>query len=195
MTLGTLGVSYVELDQATEKAKALYKTGEERFELLLNIFKVMGHCPDLCTPLMDFIMEILKDGELDWVTKELIILKATRANECHYCVVQHETLSKRLGISEEKIADIGDDKYRDSPHFTEGEKALLDLTVQIGVDANRIPKELAARMHEHFTEPQIVEAVATITTYIMVSKFGDALGVELEPVFDGIEPILFKAAS
>ena len=40
------------------------------------------------------------------------------------------------------------------------------------------------------TEPQIVEAVFVITQYIAVSKFGDALGVELEPVFDGISPIL-----
>ena len=35
-----------------------------------------------------------------------------------------------------------------------------------------------------------LSAVFTITTYIMVSKFGDALGVELEPMFDGVKPIL-----
>jgi hypothetical protein len=45
-------------------------------------------------------------------------------------------------------------------------------------------------VHAHWSEPQIVEAVFTITTYIMVSKFGDALGVELEPMFDGVKPIL-----
>jgi 4-carboxymuconolactone decarboxylase len=95
-----------------------------------------------------------------------------------------------LGISEEKINDIGDDAYKTSPHFTDGEKALLDLTVQIGVDANRVSQELWTRLHEHFTEPQIVEAVFTITQYIAISKFGDALGVELEPVFQGLDPIL-----
>ena len=66
----------------------------------------------------------------------------------------------------------------------------MDLTVQIGIDANRLSKDLWDRLHSHFTEPQIVEAVFTITTYIMVSKFGDALGVELEPVFSGLDPIL-----
>ena len=156
----------------------------------LNIFRVFGHTPELGTVFADMIMAILKDGEIDWVTKELIILKATRRNDCQYCVVQHETLSKRLGISEEKINDIGDDRYKTSPHFTEAEKALMDLTVQIGIDANRVPKELWDRLHTHFTEPQIVEAVFTITIYIAVSKFGDALGVELEPVFSGIQPIL-----
>ena len=183
-------VSYVEREQASPATNDFYDKAEDRFEMLLNIFKVFGHTPELGTVFTDMIMAILKDGEIDWVTKELIILKATHRNDCQYCVVQHETLSKRLGISEEKIADIGDERYKTSPHFTDAEKALMDLTVQIGIDANRVPKELWDRLHTHFTEPQIVEAVFTIAIYIAVSKFGDALGVELEPVFSGIEPIL-----
>lgn len=183
-------VSYVEREQASPETLAFYDKAEGRFEMLLNIFKVFGHTPELGKVFTDLVMAILKDGELDWLTKELLILKATHRNDCQYCVVQHETLSKRLGISEEKIADIGDDRYKTSPHFTDAEKALMDLTVQIGVDANRVSKELWDRLHQHFTEPQIVEAVFTITVYIGVSKFGDALGVALEPVFDGIQPLL-----
>ena len=185
-----MAVSYVERDQANAETLAFYDKAEDRFEMLLNIFKVFGHTPELGTVFTDLVMAILKDGELDWVTKELIILKATHRNECQYCVVQHETLSKRLGISEEKINDIGDERFRDSPHFSDAEKALMELTIQIGVNANRVSKELWERLHQHFTEPQIVEAVFTITVYIAVSKFGDALGVELEPVFSGIQPIL-----
>lgn len=183
-------VSYVEREQADAATLEFYDAAEERFEMLLNIFKVFGHTPELGSAFTDSVMAMLKDGELDWVTKELIILKATHRNECQYCVVQHETLSKKLGISEEKIADIGDEKYKASPHFTDSEKALLDLTVQIGVDANRVPKELWYRLHKHFTEPQIVEATYVITQYIAISKFGDALGVVLEPVFTGLSPIL-----
>jgi len=185
-----MSVSYVQREQASPETTAFYDKAEDRFTMLLNIFKVFGHTPELGTVFTDMIMAILKDGELDWTTKELIILKATHRNECQYCVVQHETLSKRLGISEEKINDIGGILYQDSPHFTDAEKALLDLTVQIGVDANNLSPDLWERLHKHFTEPQIVEAVFTITIYIAVSKFGDALGVELEPVFSGIEPIL-----
>ena len=185
-----MAVSYVEREQADEATLAFYDKAEERFEMLLNIFKVFGHAPELGTVFTDAVMAMLKDGELDWITKELLILKATHRNECQYCVVQHETLSKRLGISEEKIQDIGDDRYKDSPHFTDAEKTLLDLTVQIGVDANHLSAELWDRLHQHFTEPQIVEAVFVITQYIAISKFGDALGVVLEPVFSGINPLL-----
>ncbi|MCZ6666949.1 MAG: carboxymuconolactone decarboxylase family protein [Gammaproteobacteria bacterium] len=185
-----MSVSYVEREQANDETIQFYDKAEGRFEMLLNIFKVFGHTPELGTVFTDLIMAVLKDGELEWVTKELIILKATHRNDCQYCVVQHETLSKRMGISEEKIADIGDDRYKNSPHFTDAEKVLLDLTVQIGVDANRLSKDLWDRLHQHWTEPQIVEAVFTITIYIAISKFGDALGVALEPVFSDINPIL-----
>ncbi|MGI9234849.1 MAG: carboxymuconolactone decarboxylase family protein [Woeseiaceae bacterium] len=183
-------VSYVELDQADERTKEFYDKATERFEMLLNIFKVFGHTPELGEAFTQSVMAMLKDGELDWPTKELIILKATHRNECQYCVVQHETLSKRMGIADEKIADIGGERYRSSPHFSEAEKALLDLTVQIGVDANQVSQSLWDRLHEHFSEPQIVEAIYVITQYIAISKFGDALGVALEPVFSGVDPIL-----
>jgi 4-carboxymuconolactone decarboxylase len=63
------------------------------------------------------IMAVLKDGVLDWKTKELLILKATQRNQCQYCVVQHERVSDMLGISQEKIADIDGDRYKTSEHY------------------------------------------------------------------------------
>ena len=185
-----MSVSYVEREDANEETLAFYDKAEERFQALLNIFKVFGHQPEYGTVFTDMIMAILKDGVIDWRTKELLILKATQRNQCQYCVVQHERVSNMLGIEDEKIADLDGDKYKTSPNFTEGEKALLDLTVQIGEDANRVSAELWERLHGHWTEPQIVDAVFVITIYIAVSKFGDALGVELEPMFDGVKPIL-----
>jgi len=183
-------ISYVEREQADDQTLEFYDRAEERFQALLNIFKVFGHHPEYGTVFTDLVMAILKDGELDWLTKELLILKATQRNQCQYCVVQHERVSEMLGMEDAKIADIDGDKYRTSPHFNEGERALLDFAVQIGEDANSVSDELWQRLHDHWSESQIVEAAFVITTYIMVSKFGDALGVELEPMFDGVKPIL-----
>ncbi|WP_430967274.1 carboxymuconolactone decarboxylase family protein [Spongiimicrobium sp. 2-473A-2-J] len=180
-------VKLVEFEEASPELQASYTKSSERFEMLLNIFKAWGVVPNLCIPMTDFIMEILQDGFVDWKTKELVILKSTLENECEYCVTQHEVVSRRLGIPDEKVADLKGVVYQTSPHFTEGEKAILDLTLQIRDDANRVSPELWARIREHWTEQQIVEIVYTITAYIMVSKFGDALHVELEPVFSDLK--------
>ena len=185
-----MSVSYVEREDAGPETLAFYDKAEERFQALLNIFKVFGHQPEYGQVFTDTVMAILKDGVLDWATKELLILKATQGNDCQYCVVQHERLSDMLGIPADKVADLDGTKYRDSPHFTEGEKALLDFCVQIGEDANRVSNELWERLKKHWSEPQIVDAAYVITTYIAVSKFGDALGVALEPMFEGVTPQL-----
>ena len=183
-------VSYVEYDDADEQTRQFYDAATERFEMLLNIFKVFGHTPELGSCFTDSVMAMLKDAELDWATKELLILKATHRNECQYCVVQHEAVSQRLGVTEETIAALEGDNYKTSDRFTDGEKALLDLTVQIGIDANAVSDDIWDRVKADYTEPQIVEAVYVITQYIAISKFGDALGVVLEPVFQGGTPIL-----
>ena len=183
-------VSYVEYDAADDQTKLFYDAATNQFEMLLNIFKVFGHTPELGTCFTDSVLAMLKDAKLDWKTKELLILKATHRNECQYCVVQHEAVSQRLGVTKETIAALDGDSYKTSGLFTDGEKALLDLTVQIGTDANRISSDIWDRVKASYSEPQIVEAVYVITQYIAISKFGDALGVVLEPVFQGGEPIL-----
>ena len=183
-------VSYVEPEDADKVTKAFYDRAEGTFEMVLNIFKVFGHTPELGTCFTDSVMAMLKDAELDWKTKELLILKATHRNDCQYCVVQHEAVSQRLGVTKQQIAALDGDAYQSSDLFTDGEKALLDLTVQIGIDANRVSADTWDRVKAHYTEPQIVEAVYVITQYIAISKFGDALGVVLEPVFLDGSPIL-----
>ena len=180
-------IKLMEMEDVSPELQASYKETEERFELLLNIFKAWGVVENLALPMNQLIMEILKDGEVDWKTKELLILKSTLENECEYCVTQHEVVSRRLGIPDEKVADLKGDTYKTSPHFTDAERVILDLTMQIRTDANKVSSKLWDSIMEHWTEKQAVEIVYVITTYIMVSKFGDALHVELEPVFSGLD--------
>lgn len=180
-------IKFMEFEDASPKLQASYNETSERFEMLLNIFKAWGVVENLALPINELILQILQDGEIDWKTKELLILKSTLENECEYCVTQHEAVSKRLGISDEKVADLKGDKYKTSPHFNEAERVILDLTLQIRHDANKVSDKLWASVREHWSEKQAVEIVYVITTYIMVSKFGDVLQVELEPVFAGLK--------
>lgn len=180
-------VKLIEFEDASPELQESYTKSSERFEMLLNIFKAWGQVPNLAIPFTNFVLEILQDGFVDWKTKELVILKSTLENECEYCVTQHEVVSRRMGIPDEKVADLKGIQYRTSPHFNDGERAILDLTLQIRDDANRVSPELWGRVRAHYDERQATEIVYTITAYIMISKFGDALNVELEPVFADLE--------
>lgn len=183
---------YVEPEDADPVTKEIYEKAEVRFQMVLNIFKVTGHAPEMAEKMWEIFFEILKEGQVDWPTKELLILKATKMGDCLYCVTQHEVVSARLGIGPEKQADIVGVEYRESPHYTENEVAILDLCAHVVADPESIPADVWERVRAHYDDGQIVEILATIGAYLQVSKFGDAMGVELEDAFHGHQPILFE---
>lgn len=69
-----------------------------------------------------------------------------------------------LSIPLEKARDLDGPRYRDSPHFSQDKVALLDFCVQIGQDATRVSKDLWVPLHEHWSEPHILDAAFFITT-------------------------------
>jgi AhpD family alkylhydroperoxidase len=183
---------YIEPAEADPVTKAVYDKAVARFQMVLNIFKIIGNAPEIGSKMMEIFFEILKDGRVAWPTKELVILKATKMGDCLYCVTQHEVVAERLGVSPEKQADIVGLQYRTSPHYTEAERAMLDLTSLVVLDPEQVSGETWAAVRKHFSDDQIVEIVVTIGAYLQISKFGDAMGVELEPVFYGRDSLLFS---
>jgi AhpD family alkylhydroperoxidase len=182
---------YIEPAEADPLTKKVYDKAIARFEMVLNIFKITGNAPEIGEKMWEIFFAILQDGQLPWVTKELLILKSTKMGDCLYCVTQHEVVSGRLGVSPEKQADIVGFQYRKSPHYTEEEVAILDLCSHVVVNPEQIPVDVWERVRAHYDDGQIVEILATIGAYLQVSKFGDALGVELEEAFHGYQPVLF----
>lgn len=184
---------YIEPAEADPVTKQVYDDAQARFEMVLNIFKITGNAPEVAQKMWQIYFDILRDGQVSWVDKELLILKSTKMGDCLYCVTQHEVVSGRLGVSNDKQADIVGVQYRNSEHYTPSEVAILDLCAHVVVGPERIPSNVWAAVKEHYDDGQIVEIVATIGAYLQVSKFGDALGVELEPVWYGHQSVLFDA--
>jgi len=184
---------YIEPEDADPITKQVYEKTVERFEMVLNIFKITGNAPEIAEKMWEIFFDILQEGQISWYEKELLILKSTKMGDCLYCVTQHEAVSARLGVTPEKQADIVGVEYQNSEHYTPREVAILDLCQHVTLDPENIPAEVWQRVKEHYDDGQIVEIVATIGAYLQVSKFGDAMGVELEPVWHGHEPVLFNA--
>ncbi len=182
---------YTDPKTADPVMKAVFEDTVKRFQMPLNIVSIMGNAPEIGSKMIQIYFDILQDGAVDWATKELAILKSTKMGDCLYCVTQHEVVSERLGVSPEKQADIVGLQYRASPHYTDRERALLDLTGQVVLDPEQIDADMWANVRKHFNDAQIVELVATIGAYLQISKFGDAMGVELESVFQGRPSVLF----
>ena len=85
------------------------------------------------------------------------------------------------------MAHLRGTNYKLSPYYEEGEKVLLDLSVQITQNANKVSTALWDRVRTHWSESQSVEIVYVITSCTMVNLFASALQIDPEPVFDNVK--------
>src|ERR671936_1860090 len=70
-------------------------------------------------------------------------------------MAQRSVRSGQQAVGEDKLSQIGN--YKTSPLFTEREKAALDYADAITWDPTSADDALWARLHEHFSEPELVE--------------------------------------
>ncbi len=61
--------------------------------------------PDLAKAFSDFSDAVFKDGALDSKTKNLIALAVGHVTQCPWCIDGHTRAAKRLGASDEQIAE------------------------------------------------------------------------------------------
>ena len=68
--------------QASEAAKGIFQTLQSKMGKVLNIFRTLGHAPDILQATLAFNQAIQK--ELDPKLRELAYLKTTQVNKCNY---------------------------------------------------------------------------------------------------------------
>jgi len=168
-------VKYIE--QPTAELEPVYHAAQNHFGHVPNIVKAMGSNLAMCKTITHFMIQSLKDGLVDWKFKELVIIKTLRAMKSHYSFGAHQSIALKLGASEEQLSDLANSLWKNSEHFTLGEKLVFELIEQIAIDANAVTKELWTKLKKHWSNGQLVELNGVITTFIMIGRVGDALGV------------------
>jgi len=168
-------VKYIE--NPGPEIQEVYQNAESFFGHIPNLVKALGSNPNLCTSITNFMIQSLGEGRINWGLKELIILKTLRVMGSHYSYGAHEKIARDLGISDNKLGDISNSLWQSSPHFSEAEKLIFELVDQIGIDANSVKPDLWEKLKQHFDHGQLIEINAVITTFLMIGRVGDALGV------------------
>src|SRR4051794_40170612 len=65
-------------------------------------------------------------NDLPEVTRKLVHLRASQINGCSVCVDMHSHELKKMGQSDQRIFAVA--AWRDTPWFTDAERAALALT-------------------------------------------------------------------
>lgn len=108
--------------------------------------------PDALKALMALDKVTHVDG-LPLITRKLVELRASQINGCSVCVDMHARELKRAGDTDERLFAVA--AWRETPFFTDAERAALALTeslTRLADRADAVPDDVWAAAAEHFDE-------------------------------------------
>ncbi len=98
-------------------------------------------------------------------THKLVHLRASQINGCGVCVDMHARELRDLGESDERIFAVA--AWRDTPYFTDRERAALALTeaaTRLADRSDAVPDDVWDAAADHFDEKELAGLVLGIAT-------------------------------
>lgn len=144
----------------------------------LNIFRMLTHAETLMRGFGQLGTAILGRTALDPRLRELVILRVARRSPAAYEWQQHVPIARATGASDAEIAALerGD---LDDPCFGARERAILRFTDEL-LAGPRASDEALVAMRVAFSDREVCEVILTIGFYMMVARFLETTGVDLE---------------
>ncbi len=170
-------VSIPSKDQVSNELKDLFQKMEQHGARILNVYKVMAHCPKVGREFLRLGNAILFKGSLPPRLRELAILRVGDLAEATYEWTQHVPIGLAVGLTEQQIKTLH--QWKDSPFFSIQERAVLQYTDEVAQNV-RVSEKTFRAVRGFLSEEQVVELTTTIGYYGMVSRILEALEIERE---------------
>jgi len=174
-------VSLLENEQVSPVFQETYRRSEERGQAVLNIVRLLAHCPQMGAEYLRFAGAVLRGEDVPVKLRELATLRVGNLAGADYEYLHHIPLGVAAGLTREQIAEI--EMWEDSSLFDEDERLVLRYTDEVARD-NHVSDETFKRLRKRFGEHDIVELTLVIGYFIMLCRILVALQLELEPGFD-----------
>jgi AhpD family alkylhydroperoxidase len=118
----------------------------------------------------------IENSSLTKTHKELIKIRASQINGCAYCIDMHTKDARKAGETEQRIYALN--AWRETPFFTEEERAILALTEEVTLIQNHVSEktyEEAARVLDERYLAQVIMAIVNISAW---NRIGIATGMQ-----------------
>jgi 4-carboxymuconolactone decarboxylase len=153
-------------------ARVVYRATRRQLGRMIEPVRVYAHSPAL----------LVGYGTLEWATarahrvperlKALAELKAAAMVHCEFCIDIGSSLAREARVSAAQLLALP--SYRDSEHFDELEKLVLDLATAMSRTPTAVSDELFAALRAHFDERQLLELINVIAVENMRGRFNAA---------------------
>jgi len=140
-----------------------------------TLYRVLLHSAPLAQGWEAFFTAIRNSASLPARPRELAILRIAVLNGASYEFDAHVPHARKAGLPDEAIAALRTGSVPEALALED--RLVLELTDAMTRDIE-VPDALFERVREHFDAERLVELVATIAAYNMVSRFLVALRIE-----------------
>jgi alkylhydroperoxidase family enzyme len=167
-------ISYVDPASITDPELAGYLDDSRRYGTpRLESQAIRAHVPAVLRSFNQSWQAVFRDGVLDHDIKELARVFVAKSLDCGYCAGQRSHLAS---LAEREFDDVVE--FRRSTTLSEREKAALLLAEAIAWDPLLADDDVWGKLHEHFTEPEIVELGYFIGLTMGQQKFLKTLDIK-----------------
>jgi alkylhydroperoxidase family enzyme len=144
---------------------------------------VRAHVPAVFWSFAHSWRDVFHRGVADHAIKELCRLYVSRSVKCEFCGNQRSIKAAKAGIAEDDVRDLIN--FESSTRFDEKQKAALSYAEAITWD---LPTDDAfwARLHQHFSEPELVEIGYFIALTMGQQRWLRILDIEHHQVLAGL---------
>ena len=112
-------------------------------------FRTLAHRPEIFRTATAHMHAVLQTGTLPTRLKELAVVRTSQLNCTAYCLASHTAISLRLGTTPEQIEALKN--WRDSPLFSEAEKAAIDLAESMTLHSNEYSDDKLAQLKRFYS--------------------------------------------
>jgi AhpD family alkylhydroperoxidase len=176
-----LAFEAVKDDPSFEESRSLWEAGRPP----LAMIQAMCLRPEILRAFGGLGDGLYPGGLLERRLKELVIIASSHARECQFCTAFHVDLVQVEGIVDGPLAAVADPSG-----LTPRERLAIQYTQAAVRDSNAVPESLYRELHEHFSDPELVELSFLIGYITMLNTFNNLLGVR----YDGEYALLARSA-
>jgi len=112
----------------------------------------------------------IENTPLTKIHKDLIKIRASQINGCAFCIDMHTKEARKTGETEQRIYALN--AWRDTPFFTNEERAILSLTEEVTLISNHVKDETYQMALDALGETYIAQVIMAIITINAWNRIG-----------------------
>jgi alkylhydroperoxidase family enzyme len=177
-------ISYVSPDTVDSAMRAEFERCAREGTPRPESQAVRAHVPATFWSFANTWNDVFRNGVADHNIKELCRIYVSRSVLCEFCGNQRSMKAAKAGLKEDDYSDLIN--FESSSRYDERQKAALAYAECITWDLPATD-ELWARLHKHFSEPELVEIGYFVAITMGQQRWLRTLNIEHHQVLAGTD--------